>query len=79
MQAERNRTCSKLLRRSLSYAKIMPMSAKRIYSQFAECSLSSTKIMPMSAKRIYSQFAECSLSYAKIDLYPYQNKFRVIF
>ena len=57
MQAERNRTCSKLLRRSLSYA----------------------KIMPMSAKRIYSQFAECSLSYAKIDLYPYQNKFRVIF
>ena len=57
MQAERNRTCSKLLRRSLSYAKIMPMSAKRIYSQFAECSLSSTKI----------------------DLYPYQNKFRVIF
>jgi len=52
---------------SLSFAKIMPMSAMKTCFQIAECSLSYAKIMPTSAMKTCFQIAECSLSYAKID------------
>ncbi|HCD65344.1 MAG TPA: hypothetical protein DEQ66_03665 [Prevotella sp.] len=55
-----------MLRCSLSYAKIMQMSAMKTCFQIAECSLSYAKIMQMSAMKACFQIAECSLSYAKI-------------
>ena len=45
MQTERNRTCSKLLRCSLSYAKIMQTERNRTCSKLLRCSLSYAKII----------------------------------
>ena len=45
MQTERNRTCSKLLRCSLSYAKIMQTERNRACSKLLRCSLSYAKII----------------------------------
>ena len=50
----------------LLIAKIVQMSAMKVYFQIAECSLSYAKIVQMSAMKVYFQIAECSLSYAKI-------------
>ena len=51
----------------LLIAKIVQMSAMKVYFQIAECSLSYAKIVQMSAMKVYFQIAECSLSYAKLQ------------
>ena len=61
----------------------MQTSAKRMYSQFAECSLSYAKIMQTSAKRILFSICRMQLILCKdnrlfiyfvlIDLYQHKN------
>ena len=62
------KTCFHIAECSLSYAKIMQMSAMETCFHIAECSLSYAKIMQMSAMETCFHIAESSLSYAKLVL-----------
>src|SRR3712207_1119102 len=53
---------------SLSFTKLVQMSAMKVYSQIAECSPTSTKLVQMSAMKVYSQIAECSPTSTKVLL-----------
>ena len=55
MQTERNRTCSKLLRCSLSYAKIMQTECNRACSKLLRCSLSYAKVVNFTLSMKYGR------------------------